>query len=677
MIFANPLMLIGLIAVAIPIAVHLFNFRRYRKVMFSNVDHLTAMHNETRRRSNLRQLLILAARILAIVFLVLAFARPTLPTRGANLQNGSTAVSIFVDNSFSMENAGTEGSLLTEARRKVGEIAAAYGPETQFQLMTGDMSGHQFRWLDRDELLNAVADLDESPNTLSLSLAAKRQAEFLNSSPAPNRHLYIVGDFQQSTADLEQLPHDSTIEATLVPLAAEATANLFIDTLRLNAPSFVRGATVEAEATIRNTGNHDAEKTAVRLYVAGRERAIATTDVAAGSHATVALRFVIDADGPQDCFVELTDYPVTFDDRLYFSLNVTGRTEMTIVNGGQTNSYLTRLYAYDSAIACTQTTVANIDYSQLGSSTFVVLNGLTAVSSGLAQTLHTFVNNGGSLLVIPPAEADILSYNNFLAQFSSPLLRAFERRKLKATTIDLGSKLYRNVFSGRNDEMELPTTNAHFALETTAQTVRQQVISLADGSDLLSLTPCGEGTLYLLTTPLEPTYCDFAEQALFVPTLLNMALYSRNLRQPYYIAGQTDPIALGSDYPDGYVPHLTSDDGQTDIVPDLRRMGNHTAMLTHGRPERAGNYHLSQPSGSSEAISFNYDRRESRLTFVPKNEIATRLTNAGLDNYTVADNPERPLTDQIAQRTGGRQLWMLFVILTLAMIGTEIALIKL
>ena len=75
MFFANPLFLIGLVAVAIPIAVHLFSFRRYRKVYFSNVDRIADLRDETRRSSRLRQLLLLAARILAIVFLVLAFAQ--------------------------------------------------------------------------------------------------------------------------------------------------------------------------------------------------------------------------------------------------------------------------------------------------------------------------------------------------------------------------------------------------------------------------------------------------------------------------------------------------------------------------------------------------------------------------------------------------------------------------
>ncbi|MCR4659681.1 MAG: BatA domain-containing protein [Bacteroidales bacterium] len=677
MIFANPIMLLGLIAVAVPVVVHLFNFRRYKRVLFSNVSRLSAMQSQTRRRSNLRRLLILAARILAIVFLVLAFAQPVLPNREQQLQSGSTAVSIFVDNSYSMENAGTDGSLLSEASAKVAEIAAAYGPETRFQLLSGDMAGHQFRWLDREELIEAAANLEESANTVNLSQVARRQLDFLHNSNAKNLHLYIISDFQQTVTDIEQLPSDSSVQATLVPLEAASTDNIFFDTLVLNAPAYVRGATVVAEATLRNTGSRDVEKLPVKLYVDGRERAMASVDIPAGGHATAAMRFAVEADGPQDCRVETTDYPVCFDDQLYFSLNIAGPVQATIVNGAATNSYLTRLFEADSSVTCRQTYAATLDYTVLGNSNFVVLNELRSISSGLAQTLHRYLDEGGALLIVPPAEADLASYNDFLSQLSMPRMGTFQRRKLRATNIDLGSRLYRNVFAGHNDDMEMPTVNGHYPTSMSANTVREQVIGFADGSDLLLLTPVGKGVAYLLTAPLDANYSDFAEQALFVPTIYNMALFSRQVRQPYFILGSESPIVLGGNANPDEVPHLVSTDGSTDIVPDLRRLGRQTVLIPHGQPNRAGNYRLRLSSGMEEALAFNYDHRESDMTFISRTDLATRLRTAGLGTYSVLNGAGLPLDEQIRARNSGRELWRLCLLLALAMIGIEIALILL
>lgn len=60
MLFSHPAFLWGLLAVAIPIVVHLLNLRRYRKVYFSNVEHLRELHTEQRRQHTLHRWLILA-----------------------------------------------------------------------------------------------------------------------------------------------------------------------------------------------------------------------------------------------------------------------------------------------------------------------------------------------------------------------------------------------------------------------------------------------------------------------------------------------------------------------------------------------------------------------------------------------------------------------------------------
>src|SRR5579872_4140336 len=123
--FVYPDFLFALSAVAIPIIVHLFNFRRFKKIYFTNVRFLREVRQDTQSKSKLKHLLILAARILAVVFLVLAFAQPYIPLEQKTLKLNSKVVSIYLDNSFSMEAVGANGSLLDEAKRKAREIALA------------------------------------------------------------------------------------------------------------------------------------------------------------------------------------------------------------------------------------------------------------------------------------------------------------------------------------------------------------------------------------------------------------------------------------------------------------------------------------------------------------------------------------------------------------------------
>ena len=123
--FLYPAFLFALTALAIPILIHLFNFRRYQKVYFSNVQFLKEIQEQQSSRRNLKERLILAARLLALTFLVLAFAKPYIPGQNAATAGKQQAVSVFVDNSYSMSTLNREGSLLDEAKRRASEIASA------------------------------------------------------------------------------------------------------------------------------------------------------------------------------------------------------------------------------------------------------------------------------------------------------------------------------------------------------------------------------------------------------------------------------------------------------------------------------------------------------------------------------------------------------------------------
>ena len=307
MILTNPIFLIGLVAVGIPIAIHLLQLRRYRKVYFSNVDALQELQDENRRRHQVRQWLVLAMRILAITFLVLAFCRPVVPGKMYQMKSGATAISVYVDNSYSMECGGMNGSLMESAREKAREIVAAYSPDDRFQLLTGDATGSQFRWLSRDEFLNELDRIQTTAATPRLSTIAHRQNDFLKSSNAANRHAYIISDFQHSTTDLSDFPADSVVSTTFIPLGASNVNNLYIDTLLFNSPAYSKGATASVQVTLKNNGSQAVESVPLRLIVAGRPRAVASVDLPAGGAATVPMIFSIDQEGTLQGYVESTD----------------------------------------------------------------------------------------------------------------------------------------------------------------------------------------------------------------------------------------------------------------------------------------------------------------------------------------------------------------------------------
>ena len=674
----QPLFLIGLAAIAIPIAIHLLQLRRYRKVYFSNVDMLEELQSENRRQRNLRQLLILATRILSIVFIVLAFCQPVIPHKGSQIQKGGTAVSVYIDNSYSMECGGMEGSLIEAAKQKALEIADAYDPSVPFQLLTNNASGSQFRWLSREDFISAVREVEAGAVTTPLSQIAIRQQEFLRSSPASNRHAYLISDFQRTTADLATLPADTAVLSTLIPLGGSSLANVYIDSLAFNSPAYFRGSTVHVEARVRNGGDKAVEKQPLRLYIGDRQRAVTSLDIAPHSSATASLTFTIQDDTLLLGHVETTDYPVTFDDRLYFALPVATRIPLLVVSGKSENPFIKKLFAGDSLTQYRQEPYDRMDYSHIEQSRVVILDELHAIPSGLAQALVQFVDDGGTLVVVPAPDAEVSSYNLLLSSLHAPLLQAWRQKETRAGALQSTHPLYSGVFRNLSDEVEMPSTTGHYTLQQPGGTVTRQVIGLLDGNSLLSETPFGQGHLYLLATPLRPDYTDFVHQALFVPTLYNMALFSTPLPQPYHLITATQPIPLSTLLTDDSPRHLDPVDatsGQQGFIPDIRRSGSHSLIYPHGEIVQAGNYILSpQPL---EGLAFNYSRQESDLACLSRSDIKRLVNEAGLSSYRLSPPAAKSMTDYIRSRNQGTPLWRWCILLALLALLAETLLIRL
>ena len=76
--FLSPLFLIGAAAAAVPIVLHLLRREPETRVRFAAVHLLRHAPVEHSSRRRLRELLLLALRVAALLLLALAFARPFL-----------------------------------------------------------------------------------------------------------------------------------------------------------------------------------------------------------------------------------------------------------------------------------------------------------------------------------------------------------------------------------------------------------------------------------------------------------------------------------------------------------------------------------------------------------------------------------------------------------------------
>ena len=221
--FLFPSFLWALLALAIPIIIHLFYFRRFKKVYFTNVKFLKEVKEETSARSRLRNLLTLLMRLGAMAALVLAFAQPFIPVDTV-VKKGQKAVSLFIDNSFSMSALSQDVPLIEKAKQRAREIIKAYNDEDEFQIITNDFEGRHQRMVSKEDALTLVDEVVISPAVRTISNVLSRQQQALNAS-TDNNISYLISDFQKNITDIENYS-DTTLEVNMVPLQSVSYTHL-------------------------------------------------------------------------------------------------------------------------------------------------------------------------------------------------------------------------------------------------------------------------------------------------------------------------------------------------------------------------------------------------------------------------------------------------------------------
>lgn len=681
--FANPAILFGLAAILIPIAIHLFNFRRFRKMAFTNVRLLRELKFQTRRQSQLRHWLILASRILAIACVVLAFAQPYFPH--ANMSGKMATrdcVSIYVDNSFSMQAEGPDGSLFDEARAKARAIAAAYKSTDRFQLLSNEFDGRQQHFIGRDEFLNQLDALRPGPFTRNLSEVLRRQCDLLLTGPGARQSLYVVSDFQQSAFGQLGFQPDSAIHGYLVPLSVVSVSNVFIDSAWFAQPTQVPGKNSTLAVRVVNFTGKDLEKFPVKLTINGLQKAIATLSPTSGNAAVAELNFNIQQPGIQKGLLEITDYPITFDDRLYFAYNLQPALRVLSINGNQPDPFLNALYAQDSLVKLANSSEKNLDYSSIPSFDLVILNQIPNISTGLLGEISRFVANGGSTLVIPAPNADLMSYTRFTSALKCPVFLPADTSDTRVVSLNTENVVFKDVFvkprSGKilPDNAELPTVRKHYPLAAGQGMLSVSLMGMLNSRSFLYSTSFGNGKVYQLAVPLDGGWSDFQRQAVFVPALYNIALYSKPLAGLYGTVGDGKAMHIPLVLPPGdAVFKLKAANGE-EIIPQMTRDGNQTSVFSGNLITQAGNYDMLHEGVPSFALAYNYNRAESHPERLDADALDALLSKNGLQHFKVFAPGEKQLTKTISMMNNGTRVWKYFLIAALLFVLIEMLLIR-
>lgn len=680
MVFVYPLFLWALCALAIPVIIHLFNFRRYKKVYFTNVKFLKELQIESKSKSRLKELLILATRCLAIACLVLAFSQPILFDKAQPaLPKGPKAISVYIDNSFSMENVNKQGPLLEVAKSRAKEIISAFGTADKFQIITNDFEGKHQRFNTKENALSVIDELKISSSSRQLSEVIKRQREFLNSSSAANKKIYALSDLQKTTFDFENVPEDTTIKTTIIPFVANKVNNVYVDSCWFESPIQQKGFIQKLHVLIVNNSAGDLEAGSAKLVLNKQQIALSSFSLSANSKTEVLFTFECKKQGFNFGSVKIEDYPVTFDDELFFAFNSKINLAVTVINGKDqpsTNAF-SSLFKSDSLFKFNSFQEQAIDYNFFKASNVIILNQVSEISSGLLSELLKFSMQDGAIVITPPVNANPQSYNQALQALLLPALAQLDTSTLKTEKIELASPFYAGVFEKMEDRINLPQVKKHYKLIKNNRLGFESILNLQNGDPLFGVSRLNNSFIYFFSAPLNDQSTNFNKHALFVPTFYQVAFNSVKSSPQFYTVGKNVVINLKNtlnkvEQP----PHLTQKETQTDIIPETRAINNSLFLYTRGQVNKPGFYEISRASDTLMPVAFNFSRKESNLDVYAQADLEKWIAEKGLKSFNLVEDTGEDISKQILEGVEGRKLWKLFIILTLLFLLIEVALLR-
>jgi hypothetical protein len=632
MTFLSPLFLAGAIAAAVPIILHLLRRRPEQRVRFAAVAFLKMAPVEHTSRRRLREWLLLALRVTALLLLALAFARPFLRAAGAGGATGTTVVAL--DTSFSMSAPGR----FDRAQALARDAVRGAGAGNDVAVVTfSDRAAVVVR--PTTDRAAAVAAIEAA----TPGFGSTRYREGLAASGAlvagRRGAVVVVTDLQETgwdAGDHAAVPDGTRVEVRDVGALPE---NLAITGLRIDADRVV--------ATVRNTGSGSRQVRA-HLSVDRRAAGEATVTVGAGVSADAVFSDVhapARADGAVAA-VTIDDQTGLQPDNVRYALmsGTTGRASVLVATTSgdlaRDAFYLQQALSAGSSAASLE--VAGVSAAKLSTWTrdelarraVIVLLSTRGLEPRGREALASFVAAGGGLLIAAGPEvdgdvvADVLGAGARL-QVVSGSGPGIEGPRVAMTRTLAPADVRHPIFQAFGAEV------ASLGLVAFRETARigggstcQTLAKFTSGDAAVLDCAVGDGQAVVIASDLNSRWNDFPLRASFVPFVHETIRYlsTSGARATEYVVG---------DVPAGALP-----------VPGVAAV-----------PSVMG-------SGRSRKIVVNVDARESdpaRISADDFQAAVTRLKDAGAAETRAS----------VAEQEGTQHLWQFLLVLMMATLAVE------
>jgi len=338
--FLNSVFLLALGAVLLPLVIHLLNRRRARRIDFSSLKFIEEVQRRKMRKLNLRRLIVLLLRMLAVFFIVLAFARPTVKSfAGFLLPTGApSSVVICIDASYSMGVEREKGSAFTKAKELAARVVDESGRKDRINVVVfSNRSEALFRAGSRNKeaVKKAIERLEVSEGTTNTASALREAMRLVRESGLQRGEIYLVSDFR-ALPDSSFMPAKMEgVQLFLVPVYEEAVENVSIDKVSVPRKLIRPGESIKLGVTVTNHSRSDEARFQMEIVVDGKRKAEKQVVLSPSSSVTLTFPLSLASRGIYKGVVRKSKDRLPVDDERFFLLEVSKSIPVLVVRGSE------------------------------------------------------------------------------------------------------------------------------------------------------------------------------------------------------------------------------------------------------------------------------------------------------------------------------------------------------
>lgn len=663
----HPSFLWALLLLVIPVIVHLFNLRKYKKEYFSNTNLLKSILSETQKTSKLKKRLLLVARMLAMLFVILAFVQPLFNNKQAGQGSGQPIVSVYIDNSYSMEAPAGQLKAIEDAKQKALEIIKSTENQGLYQILTNDFIGNQLQLLPYLEAKEAIRAIQISSNRKTANEIWEKQIKTTQMNSSERKAFYWLSDFQKNQFD--KINQITDFPLTCIPITHNEKRNIYIDSAFIYSPTIKLNEDVKIIYKIHKSADDKTDKSLVTLTL--NDAVKARKEILWGSQNTLTdtLTMKLVSKDWQYLKLSISDPSISFDNEYFFSFYIAPKPYITMINGASDQKFIVNALKADDNFEVHNFQNIDLSVDEIKNSNLIILNQLAQLNQ--AEKINEWLKANKNIAIFLPSAASNASYNLAMNSLGLQSIAVYEQKSVRIKQFNLQDPILQDVFSQLDKLSDLPSFSAYYGLSGYSQRAKEVLISYDNGAPfLIRYSRLGEGSVYLFTGSIAASQSDFVYSSIFAPLMYKMGAAASSFQLNSYFIGSSSSVIIPiAEQSADRVFSITGENIK--VIPPQRKIGNQLHCQLHESIAESGFYRVENAEGKAiYQLALNHQRGESRMEFLEASEVKDAL---GYKNLEV-DSGNASYLKNLKSITG-LNLWKLWVLLALLFLGLEMVIV--